>query len=1204
MQAKWEQLNLLSLSLQNPSGISLACSGNFSAPKRHEIVVYKGEGGLELLRPDDTGRLISISTTRAFAVIRSIKPFRLAGSNRDYLIIGSDSGKISLIEFDEENYNTWKVVHCETYGRTGCRRGIPGEHLAVDPKGRAIMISSIEKQKFVYSMNRDNANRLTISSPLEAHKNETIAISTCGVDVGFENPIFAVIELNYSAVDKDPSGQAASNLDKYLTYYELDLGLNHMVRKWTEPISRKASLLLSVPGGNDGPSGVLICGENWVSYKHQGHPEVRTPLPRRQGTPPSSGLLVTATAMHKQKGLFFYIIQTELGDLYKVTLITDTTDGSKVTSVNVMVFDTITPANALCITRNGLLFAASEFGDHGLYHFQSIGDDNDSNGAITAVSVDHATNTKYNDDSIGASQIAPTFTPKSDLTHLLKCDEMISLASINDMIIADTAGEGSPQIHVLCGKGPCSSLRLLRHGLPVNELAVSELPGRPTMVWTIRNNPESPYHGYIVVSFTNATLVLAVGETVEEVTDSGLQAQVRTLEVMMLADGALVQVHAAGITHIQANKQSSTWTPPAGKAIEYASANEKQVIISLSGGEVIYFQLDEANKLIEMGSSDMDIDVTAVHIGSAISGEAFSLIAAVACFDSTVRLLSLSPSEVLRQKSSVVLSQSARADSLNLMCLGSEKDKTLTLSIGLSIGILQRHKVDPQSGRLFDARSRFVGGFKPIKLATINVGGTSSLLSTSSRNWLTYTHLDVLQQVPVQYEALEAAANFHSAAVPEGIVSISGNTLRIFSIEGLGSTFHTTSIPLKYTPRKACLVENLNCLVIAEAEHNSISENNLSDALEHQPRTGDGLLGPVVDSDSNWASCIRVIEAKSGSTIHLESLKDDEAALNVVSIRFDSRPNDIYIVASIAIGMSLHPKKMQGSELRVYSLEAGKLSLQHATEVEDTVLGMCQFKGMLAVGVGKMLRLYDMGKKKLLKKCENRNFPSSIVRLDSRGDRLYVGDLTESILFVKYQKNENVFNIFAGDTIPRFTTAMNVVDYNTVCGTDKFGSLFTLRLPEDSSDHIDDVNTSNTAFLYKNVNSGAAHNLHCLTHYYTGEIGTSLNRASLFPGKKEVLISAGVMGGIRAFLPLSGVKDIDFLKQLESFMGDNLQTLCGRNHVSYRSYFQPVKETIDGDLCEMYRTLNSQMQEKFAQIVNKTPDDVLKKLEDIRATIL
>jgi hypothetical protein len=32
--------------------------------------------------------------------------------------------------------------------------------------------------------------------------------------------------------------------------------------------------------------------------------------------------------------------------------------------------------------------------------------------------------------------------------------------------------------------------------------------------------------------------------------------------------------------------------------------------------------------------------------------------------------------------------------------------------------------------------------------------------------------------------------------------------------------------------------------------------------------------------------------------------------------------------------------------------------------------------GRLLAGVGKSLRMYDLGKKKLLKKCENRNFPS------------------------------------------------------------------------------------------------------------------------------------------------------------------------------------------------------------------------------------
>lgn len=41
-------------------------------------------------------------------------------------------------------------------------------------------------------LNRDTASRLAISSPLEAHKSNAVVFHTCGVDVGFDNPIFAV----------------------------------------------------------------------------------------------------------------------------------------------------------------------------------------------------------------------------------------------------------------------------------------------------------------------------------------------------------------------------------------------------------------------------------------------------------------------------------------------------------------------------------------------------------------------------------------------------------------------------------------------------------------------------------------------------------------------------------------------------------------------------------------------------------------------------------------------------------------------------------------------------------------------------------------------------------------------------------------------------------------------------------------------------
>ena len=82
---------------------------------------------------------------------------------------------------------------------------MPGEFLAADPKGRAIMIGAAEKQKFVYILNRDNQNQLTISSPLDAHKPHMLTLAMVGVDVGIENPQFACLEIDYGDPDTNYS---------------------------------------------------------------------------------------------------------------------------------------------------------------------------------------------------------------------------------------------------------------------------------------------------------------------------------------------------------------------------------------------------------------------------------------------------------------------------------------------------------------------------------------------------------------------------------------------------------------------------------------------------------------------------------------------------------------------------------------------------------------------------------------------------------------------------------------------------------------------------------------------------------------------------------------------------------------------------------------------------------------------------------------
>jgi splicing factor 3B subunit 3 len=99
------------------------------------------------------------------------------------------------------------------------------------------------------------------------------------------------------------------------------------------------------------------------------------------------------------------------------------------------------------------------------------------------------------------------------------------------------------------------------------------------------------------------------------------------------------------------------------------------------------------------------------------------------------------------------------------------------LNIGLLNGTLLRTVVDPVDGSLSDTRMRFLGA-KPPKLVRATVHGSPSVLAFSSRTWLLYTHQDLLQTQPLIYDTLEYAHTLTASMCPEGLIGISGNTLR------------------------------------------------------------------------------------------------------------------------------------------------------------------------------------------------------------------------------------------------------------------------------------------------------------------------------------------------------------------------------------------------------------------------------------------
>jgi splicing factor 3B subunit 3 len=317
-------------------------------------------------------------------------------------------------------------------------------------------------------------------------------------------------------------------------------------------------------------------------------------------------------------------------------------------------------------------------------------------------------------------------------------------------------------------------------------------------------------------------------------------------------------------------------------------------------------------------------------------------------------------------------------------------------------------------------------------------------------------------QDPVSYEMLEYVSDFSSESCSAGIVAVAGNSLRILVIDNLGAAYNQTALPLRYTPRKMCRVGGTSNLVIVESDHNEYGEAeraNLATAESGDGKSemeieggssssvaagaagggamqveGEGaeeeeeegtvmpIRGPVPAKEGRWGSCVRVLDMASGATKCVLELPANEAAFSVCACRFAQHSEEIFVVVGTAKDLTLHPRRWTSCALLVYRLLGDSLQLLHRTEVEDVPMVVTEFQGRLLAGVGTSLRLYDMGKRKLLKKCEHKALPSAVVRLQTSGDRIFVGDMMESVLVMKYRKHENSLVVFADDAATRYAS--------------------------------------------------------------------------------------------------------------------------------------------------------------------------------------
>lgn len=351
---------------------------------------------------------------------------------------------------------------------------------------------------------------------------------------------------------------------------------------------------------------------------------------------------------------------------------------------------------------------------------------------------------------------------------------------------------------------------------------------------------------------------------------------------------------------------------------------------------------------------------------------------AVGYGDRSCRMYSLDPRGLLEELSMLALPKMPSAIALETMHMGAagHTTETLLLTVGTEEGVLMRVEVDDRTGKLGMARSSRFLGPRPVRLFKVMAERLPCVLALSLKPWLCYCADNTMMLTPLVCDAIDFAASFASPQCTEGIVCLSGSNLQILRLDNLSQPFASTSIPLSYTPRQMAMIPGVPRLIILETDHNAYSElekqrfyQNVNAQYVNEYECGT----PIPTEQDKWASCIRVIDAVSLQTLERLELADNEAAFSVCTCRFHDKGDESYVVIGTAKNLKIHPRSCSQGYISVFRFVEGRsLQLLHRTEVDEVPGAMCEFDGRLAVGIGRSLRVYDLGKKKLLRKCENK----------------------------------------------------------------------------------------------------------------------------------------------------------------------------------------------------------------------------------------
>lgn len=171
------------------------------------------------------------------------------------------------------------------------------------------------------------------------------------------------------------------------------------------------------------------------------------------------------------------------------------------------------------------------------------------------------------------------------------------MGPITDFCVADLDKQGQTQIITCSGVTKDSSLRIIRNGVGLNELAAIKISGVKG-IWTLRPSFHEQHDDVLIISFVHQTRLLQLkGTAMTELdTYSGIDVNSRTLVAANVFNDMVVQVTDQSVRLMDARNDGALldeWIPEERSQITVASVNPTQCVISIGYGRLIALQIQD-----------------------------------------------------------------------------------------------------------------------------------------------------------------------------------------------------------------------------------------------------------------------------------------------------------------------------------------------------------------------------------------------------------------------------------------------------------------------------------------------------------------------------------------------------------------------------------------------------------------------------------